>query len=288
MKKTFQDLAVFGIFLASLALAACTPAPNPQAQDPKWADCQGIYATVLTNSGEDDSAAAYLAIAQRSQQLLAQLEANTAAFVMDAYNYQSIDDSGTPLYTMNTCHLPVEIDPNGHCIRVSPNYFAQNPMETADGTPLLDQLIQDERTLNLLVPEQYRGQEADILAAHLEDFYFQTVTAANDYNEMAQQPERLSLTPEDLSVHIIYVQDGQRYFTYRPDCAPQTSNWITDPLVQIYTGNIHCNYAHSILSQWCYYPSDATSPEAAYQELLPYITACGAQASHQQLDPIAP
>ena len=285
MKKALQDVAIFGIFLVSLALAACTPAPSQQA---KGTDSQGIYATTLHNSGEDESTAAYLAIAQRSQQLLAQLEAHTATFVMDAYNYQSIDDQGTPLYTMNAHDLPVEIAPNGHCIRVSPNYFAQNPIETADGAPLLDQLVQDPRTLNLLVPEQYRSQEADLLAAHLADFYFQTVTATNDYNEMSGQPERLSLTPADLSIHLIYVKDGQRYFTYRADCAPQTGNWITDPVVQIYTGNIHCNYAHSILSQWCYYPSDATSPEAAYQELLPYITACGAQASLQQLDPIAP
>ena len=197
MKKTLQDAAVFGIFLVSLALAACTPAPSQQA---KWTDSQGIYATTLHNSGEDESTAAYLAIAQRSQQLLAQLEAHTATFVMDAYNYQSIDDQGTPLYTMNAHDLPVEIAPNGHCIRVSPNYFAQNPIETADGAPLLDQLVQDPRTLNLLVPEQYRSQEADLLAAHLADFYFQTVTATNDYNEMSGQPERLSLTPADLSI----------------------------------------------------------------------------------------
>ena len=98
MKKTLQDAAVLGIFLVSLALAACTPAPSQQA---KGTDSQGIYATTLHNSGEDESTAAYLAIAQRSQQLLAQLEAHTATFVMDAYNYQSIDDQGTPLYTMN-------------------------------------------------------------------------------------------------------------------------------------------------------------------------------------------
>ena len=80
----------------------------------------------------------------------------------------------------------------------------------------------------------------------------------------------------------------KRYFTYRADCAPQTGNWITDPVVQIYNGSIHCNYAHSILSQWAYYPSQAGSAEAAYQALLPYITACGAQNSLRSLKPLAP
>lgn len=284
MKKTF-DLVVLGVFLLSLALAACTPAPSQP--DPKWAECGDLYATVLRNSGEDESAASYLAIAQRSQQLLAQLEADTAAFVMDAYNYQAISDDGDPLYTMNGQSVPVEISPNGHCIRVSPNYFAKNPIEPAAGGALADQLVRDDRTLNLLVPAQYRDQEADILAAHLADFYFQKVTAENDYNEMAGLPDRLSLTPEDLRVHIIYVKDGQRYFTYRADCAVQTGNWITDPVVQVYTGNIHCNYAHSFLSQWTYYPSAAGSPEAAYGELLPYITAWGAQDSLCRLAPAA-
>ena len=40
-------------------------------------------------------------IAQRSQKLLALLEEKAGAFVMDAYNYQAMDDEGTPLYAMN-------------------------------------------------------------------------------------------------------------------------------------------------------------------------------------------
>lgn len=283
MKKHLQNLAVLSLFLLSLVLAACTPAPSQQ--DPKWADCRNIYATVLKNSGEDESDAAYLAIARRSRQLLAQLEANTPAFVMDAYNYQSIDDQGTPLYTMNTPSVPLEIAPSGYCIRVSPNYFAQNPIETASGEPLLDQLVYDDTTLNLLVPERFRGQEPVLAQAHLEDFYSQKVEAAAFY----QDPDApADLPPDSLKLNILYVKDNQRYFTYRADCAAQTDNWITDPVVQIYTGNIHCNYAHSFLSQWTYYPSAAGSPEAAYQELLPYITACGGENSLQYLEPIAP
>ena len=53
---------------------------------------------------------------------------------------------------------------------------------------------------------------------------------------MAQIPERLTLTPEDLHLNIIYLKDGQRCFTCRRDCAVQTGNWITDALIQVLVG----------------------------------------------------
>ncbi len=284
MKKS--SLAVFAVFVCSVFLSACAPVPEAGASsEQQWENCKNIYATVLQNSGEDESTAAYLAIAQRSQKLLAQLEENTGAFVINAENYIELTE-GDLFYTLNNHSVPVEVDPNGCCIQVSPNYFAQNPIETADGTPLPDCLVYDDCTLNVLVPEQYHNREADILAAHRADFYYEKVTADNDYNEMAGLPPTQTLTEEDLSVNIIYVKNHQRYFTYRRDCAPETGNWITDPVAQVYTGNIHCNYAHSFLSQWTYYPSDAGSAGAAYQELLPYITACGAENSLTSLRPL--
>ena len=198
-KHLFQSLP---LFLALFLLTAC--GQDAQAEDPKWQDCRQLYATVLTNSGEDESTARYLSIAQRSQALLPLLEEKAGAFVMNAYNYQAIDDDGSPLYTCNGFgDCPEAIAPNGHTIQVSPNYFRFNPLETADGRDLLSQLVFADDTLNLLVPEQFRPQEAQILQAHRADFYFQKVTAANDYNEMAQIPERLTLTPEDLHLNII-------------------------------------------------------------------------------------
>ena len=62
------------------------------------------------------------------------------------------------------------------------------------------------------------------------------VEAENDYNELAGREERLDIAENQLTVNIIYVKDGQRYFTYRSDCASADGSWITDPLVQIYTG----------------------------------------------------
>lgn len=275
MKKILEWTA---LLVALFALAGCA---EKEAAEPKWEE--SLYRTVVYNSGEDESDAKYLEIAQRSQKLLALLEEKAGAFVMDAYNYQTVDDEGTSLYAMNNPEVPIEIAPAGMSVQVSREYFKWNPIETADGSELAKQIVLDDLTLNLLVPEQYRDMEQEILAAWREYFYFEKVEAENDYNERAGEKEQLDIAEDQLMVNIIYVKDGQRYFTYRSDCASADGNWITAPLVQIYTGNIHCNYAHSFLTQWTYIPSEAGSPENAYKEIAPYILECGAQESLKEL-----
>ena len=241
-----------------------------------------IYTTQVQYTGEDDPVQ-YLEIAARSAHLLAELEDKAGAFVADFYNYQAMDDAGTPLYTMNGMQFAEEIDPNGHCIRVSRNYFAHNPIETADGSNLTEQFVYDDLTLNLLVPEKYQDMEEDIVAAHRERFYFEKVEAENSYNQEAGISDRMNIAKEDLKINIIYVKDGQDYFSFRSDCAQQTGCKVEDPVVQIYTGNIHCNYAHSFMSQWVYIPSEAESAEEAYQEISDMIRSCGAEESVQKL-----
>ena len=241
-----------------------------------------IYTTQVQYTGEDDPVQ-YLEIAARSAHLLAELEDKAGAFVADFYNYQAMDDAGTPLYTMNGMQFAEEIDPNGHCIRVSRNYFAHNPIETADDSNLTEQFVYDDLTLNLLVPEKYQDMEEDIVAAHRERFYFEKVEAENSYNQEAGISDRMNIAKEDLKINIIYVKDGQDYFSFRSDCAPQTGCHVEDPVVQIYTGNIHCNYAHSFMSQWVYIPSEAESADEAYQEISDMIRSCGAEESVQKL-----
>ena len=243
---------------------------------------QNLYTTQVQYTGEDDPAQ-YLEIAARSARLLAELEEKAGAFVADFYNYQSMDDKGTPLYTMNGLQYPVEIDPNGMCIRVSRNYFKHNPIETADGQDVTEQFVYDDLTLNVLVPEKYRDMEEDIIAAHRDRFYFEKVEAENAYNKDAGLSARLDIPKEDLNIHIIYVRDGQKYLSFRKDCAQQTECQVEDPVVQIYTANIHCNYAHSFMTQWVYFPSDAGSAENAYQEVFPIIQTCGAEKSVQKV-----
>ncbi len=280
-----KSCKIFAMLLLGLAvlLAGCGREKQAAAVDAKWESCKNLYETVVQYSGENESTQKYLEIAERSQRLFPLLEEHVGAFVMNAYNYQDIDGKGTPLYTQNGLHSPVEIDPYGHTICVSKNYFKFNPIETATGAPVAEEIVVRDDTLNILVPEMYRDREAEVLKAHREAFYFEKVQATNDYNRDAGIDETLDLDEEDLAVNVIYVKDGQRYFTYRSDCAADTDNWITDPIVRIYTSNTHCNYAHSYMSQWVYFPSDAGSAEAAYKQIEPYVEQCGARDSFQQV-----
>lgn len=263
---------------AVMLLSSCGSGENTSAEEYK-----NIYKTVVQDTGENDSTSKYLEIAERSAELIPLLEENANAFVMDAYNYQTIDDEGTPLYEMNGMDYPVEIDPSGHSIRVSQNYFKFNPIETADGNNLVEQIIYDDLTLNVLVPKKYMDMEKQIIAAYREQFYFEKVKATNDYNEMAGIETVLDISEESLNINIIYVKDGQSYFTFRSDCAVSTDNRIVDPIVMIYTSNIHCNYAHSFMSQWLYFYSDEENTEDAYLSIKPYVLQCGAEDSVQQV-----
>lgn len=271
------------LLIFALLLTACNSREQESVSDTKWEDYKHIYKTVVQYTGENESIEKYLEIAERSEELFPLLEANVGAFVMDAYNYQLIDDEGTPLYTMNGMDYPQEIDPAGQCIRVSKNYFQYNPIETANGSELTEQIIYDDCTLNILVPEKYRDMEEQIIEAYRKDFYFEKVQANDDYNEMAEINTVLDISEENLNVNIIYVKDGQRYFTFRSDCAVSTDNWIDDPIVKIYTSNIHCNYTHSFMTQWLYYYSDKDNAEEAYQDIEPYVKQCGAESSIQKV-----
>lgn len=211
--------------LACLAgLTACggkEETPASAANEGTAQEQSHIYTTQVQYTGEDDPVQ-YLEIAARSAHLLAELEDKAGAFVADFYNYQAMDDASTPLYTMNGMQFAEEIDPNGRCIRVSRNYFVHNPIETADGSDLTGQFVYDDLTLNLLVPEKYRDMEDDIVEAHRDRFYFEKVEAENAYNQEAGISERMNIAKEDLKINIIYVKDGQNYFSFRSDCAQQT------------------------------------------------------------------
>lgn len=259
------------VLMLVLSLTACKGHIDTQQNATGWEKYKNFYSTAVKYSGEDESKKKYLEIAEKSALLFPALEEKANAFVMEAYNYQSIDENGTPLYEQNNLSYPVEIAPNGCSIRVSKNYFKYNPIYTADGSDLVERIVYDDLTLNMLVPEKYKNMEEQIIDAYLENFYFEKVTATNDYNEMAGIDDVLDVSKNDLKINIIYVKDNQKYFTFRNDCAVMTENTVVDPVVQIYTSNIHCNYAHSILTQWCFFYSEKESPDEVYNDILPIL-----------------
>lgn len=283
MKRIISILTVLVIMLS---ITSCGNRAPDSEQDKKWSAYKNFYTTSIQYTGENDSTQKYLEIAERSAKLLSMLEKNHGAFVCNTYNYQSIDENGTPLYTLNGMNYPQEIDPNGQSICVSKGYFQYNPIQTADGSNLIDRIIYDNLTWNILVPEKYCDMEEQITEAYRNRFYFEKVQAENDYNEMAGIDKQLDIPKESLNINIIFVKDGQNYFTFRSDCAANTDNQIIDPIVRIYTSNIHCNYAHSFLTQWTYFYSEKENTDEAYQEIKADVEACGAEESLQKVLPV--
>lgn len=282
-----KKIVIIIIFI-SIIIILCTFFLNRQNnEDSKWEKYKNFYTSIVHNTGEDEDTKTYLKIAKRSDRLLSLLEKKADVFVMDSYNYQDIDENGAPLYEMNNLKYPKEIDPNGQSIRVSKNYFKYNPINATNKKRIENQIVYDDLTLNILVPKKYKDKEKEIRKAYKDNFYFEKVTAENDHNKMAGIKKRMNIKKKNLKINIIYVKDEQKYFTFNANCASKTDNYIKDPIVQIYTHNIHCNYAHSFLTQWTYLYSKKDNNKEAYNDILPYIKECNAQKSVQSIVSLA-
>ncbi len=282
MKSIFKWMII--CFTVAVILPGCQTSENASPESSGEEAVKSVlYTTVVKYTKEKDSDQDYLEIAQRSQKLFPLLEKRVKAFCVNAYNYQDIDGEGTPVYEMNTLHYPIEFDPNGHTIEVSRNYFEFFPAETADGTALQEQLSGDENTLVLLVPEKLKAQEKEVIKAQRERFYFEKVEAANEINKAAGISERIRLTQDDLELRIVYMKDGQRYQLLRPDLITEEDGCVVDPIVRIYSSQTHCNYAHSLLSQWTYFFADTDDPEKAFEQIRPDVNACKAEESFQKV-----
>lgn len=107
--KPKRYIVLLSLLIIVSLLTACDSGERESASDPKWEKYKNIYTISVQNTGENESTAKYLEIAERSAELFPLLEDNSNAFVMDAYNYQSMDDEGTPLYTMNGMDYPQEM-----------------------------------------------------------------------------------------------------------------------------------------------------------------------------------
>ena len=207
------------------------------------------FSTLISDDSQVNRRACYA--------LFEQMEQEQGAFMVNAYNYHAVDDEGTPLYTQRDYDYEPEMGPDGTSIEVSRNYFNYNPIRAAGIKPVEKQLVFDDYVLNLLVPEKYRDREEEIVEAYREDFFWDKAmphipTGAHTSEEIMLEDlpdgstRRFSI--EDLSVNVIWVKNGQKYFTYSSDCAVDTDNWVTDPVVKVYTGNINLLYIRTMIA----------------------------------------
>ena len=126
--------------------------------------------------------------------------------------------------------------PNGLNIIVDKNYLKRHTINSIDGTDVADMIDTNSDVLNLLVPLKYNSHEYTIEKSFKEWFYFQRVTVANMYRTAGNKTE-FKKNIDNLKINIIYIKNGQKYFTYNPYTGDNT-NTIADTIVTVYTENI--------------------------------------------------
>lgn len=241
-----------------------------------WEKTQNVYTTVTTYTGRGND----YELNKKLKNYYIDLEQNHKAFLMNAANYSDTGD-GELLYELNTNGEDTLISPSGKMVIINTNYLEYNPIKASTIT-VEDQIIDNENTLNIFVPNKLKSLEEKIYEKYKRWFYFQKVEVANVYNKEANK--KLDSTKlEELSINIIYVKDNQNYFTFSPDIGEENGFLITDPIAIILKQNLADQVYKAFLSSSFYFHSNSADP---YSILRPLITKNDVQSSIQRVKPV--
>ncbi|KFN02432.1 DUF1430 domain-containing protein [Bacillus clarus] len=168
-----------------------------------------------------------------------EIEANHNAFLIDSGNFHVIGhNNGKPIYSYTNAIKDRNsiYSHKGRSVVIDKNYLKVNPIKDVDGKDISHRISTDKNVLNVLVPQNLKEFENQIIASYKKRFYFQRVEVANIYNKQLGIP--INNTPiEDLSVNVIYTKNEQYYFTFDSTTGDNT-NRIKDPLAMIYNESV--------------------------------------------------
>ena len=222
-----------------------------------WKKAQNVYSTALNYVGESRESE------ERLVEFYKLLEAQ-GGFLIDADNFDLVDDENH-LYDVNAPGEESYYDPNGRTIVVNENYLRLNSI-LSDQEEIWDKIVYEDNVRNILVPVNLKKYEEEIYQRFLKNFYFQKVEVENIYNENLGKPLN-NLPIEELSINIIYIDQGQEYFPYA-DIEIENGCKITNPIVVLETGNIDDSYYRSYLTRCMFFKHDGIG---AYDSLIPII-----------------
>lgn len=246
-----------------------------------WRQAEDVYHVVTKNVGQLEAErsgdyATNRAYIQKAADTYHALCDERGLILCDVGNYQDMGGlggaaEGTKLWQINTGPDSYNKESPwastaGTSIVVNENYLRANPVSGVDGGDVLGGLVHDDTTINLLVPEGLREHEDEIREGFREGFWFWKVEVAQIYEERIGEPAP-DLTPEDLSVNIVWVPDGVAWFTYDASIMPETGNEIVDPVVVVDEGNIDPSYYYAWMTSSCYYQADSTDPAGPLRQV---------------------
>jgi len=256
-----------------------------QQADLNWQQSENVYTIVMRVAADLGSLISRRPVEIGAKHLFEDLSEYLGLFLINAHNFQQMGD-GRYIWEWNATDAPDEFRAihslNGRTITINENYMRRHPVYAVDGTPAKEHLIYDPFVQNVLVPISLSLHEADIYQTFLKSFYFARVDAANFYNQELGQP--LDDTPiEQLSINIIFVEDGARYFTYNPRLAATTHNVITDPIVVVDTLNIDASFYDAWLTRATFFESPSANPLEA---IRPHVIRNNMRTSLSNVNPV--
>jgi len=272
MKSKIIKMLAFAVsILTMLTLSSCK---NVDTNTTEWKNANNVYRLYIQTPESQLDLVDEEALSDMFEAFLMELEQKNQLFIIDSSNFNELD--GKKIYAHNkesmeemAISFDENIDPNGKRITVNMNYFRMNPIETVNGISIEESLVKDDNTINILVPNQYRDREEEIVALYKSFLYFQKVEVENIYNEEIGRPLN-TVTEDDLDVNIIYTKENQNYFTFNPRVLSETKNIIVDPMVIIYEYKVHSSYAYSYAGTGSFFESDKNAEET-FDEIKPEI-----------------
>ena len=113
-------------------------------------------------------------------------------------------------------------------IMIDPSFLKLNPIYDFDGVPVYERLMFDDYVLDVLLPERWMMDEAE-----LYDDFLDMAIGWGQWSE-----NRGETLTQDMSLNVIHVPDGQYYFSFDRQIRVEDGNRVRDPVVLVYDGRI--------------------------------------------------
>jgi len=271
LKGAFSIFFIFSVFATLLSARALQTRLNAREL---WDDTHNVYRIHAQRPGNWNMEIE-MEIVSNLKNLYTYLTMYHNGFIIDGYRMSAILEDGFEPYFDSNMAPPFELSPNAHRIDINRTFLEQNPIETINGTHILDQIILDPFVWNLVVPEALRPYEETLYALYLEEFYFQKIFVTEMYAQEMNLPVDDQVTLDDLSLNIIYVYNDQYYFTFNEFNMITTGGQLMDPVAAIFIpGNTHESKLFGLFQQSFYFRSEHDA-QGAFESISPFIESNG-------------
>lgn len=242
-----------------------------EANSDKWnsAKYYGFYEFQNTNLGADQEEWAY-ETGLKSQKLFGLANEKGAILVKPSDGL--IHKEAIAQQAAKGGLVPEPYDPQeGNTLQVNVNYLNENPVYDLDGNKVSIEDSFGDRLL-VLVPEMYRGKEAEIRNAYKEWYQFKRYIDVDIYREhKGMDAER----HKDVEVEFRFIRNDQKHFLYNPTIERETGNFSVNSILMVVNSqNMGGDSYLNFLTSGYFFPK-VGNPENTYEELEVDISKAG-------------